>query len=126
MQKLQVPDNISLRKEIIRGIGMRDFLISLIITALSIVPAVLFCSICQESYDTFFATAFVVFVLAFCLGFFARLDSGLSICDYLRQRANFRKAQQSFSFVYKEVLTYIPEKEDNSGSHSDRTGVCEC
>lgn len=112
MKKLQVPDNISLRKEIIRGIGGAELLAMLAVTGVVLAGGVVFCVVSTSEKDSVFATVAVVFALAASMGFFAKMDNGQSICDYLRRQANYVKEQQRFLYKRKEALEYVSEEQD--------------
>lgn len=123
MNKLQVPDNITLRTEFVRGIGAAEAAIIGSLTAIAIVLAVAFCMVSQGEQDTLIATISVVTVLALSAGFFAKMDNGQSIYDYLHRQRKYHREQQKFLFKRKEVLEFV-QTEEGAAEGVDCPGVC--
>lgn len=111
MQKLQVPENIPLRWEIVRGFGRPELLASSGITAVVLALAVLYCLVSGRASDRLAATAAVVFTFAFCVGLFRKIENNQSIFDYLVRRVRFQKEQQVFLYRReKDVIRLVEEK----------------
>lgn len=110
MKKLQVPDNISLRPELLHGIGWKEVFLSLAITSAALLLAVAVTLLMPGEQGPAAGVITAVTVLFLCFGFFARMENGQSICDYLRRIRAYHRSQQIYFYVRKEVLQYVPEE----------------
>ena len=114
MQKLQVPDNISLRPEVVRGISPKALAASLAAAAMTAAASAAVCLLFPSEGGPVKAALLVLFVFALCLGFLARMENGRSIYDYLRCIQSYRRGQQTFLYVRKEVLYHDAPQEENA------------
>ncbi len=109
--KLQVPENISLRWEAWSGMGAKELFVSVVITAVITVAAVIFCILSQWKMDVMVSMITIIATFGCCAGLFTKMDNNQSIYDYLKQRAIYTNEQQKFWFTKKkEVLIYVEEE----------------
>ncbi len=99
MEKLQVPENITLRWEAWRGVGKWELTAIVSCAAISSLVGVIFCAVSSAKSAMLIAVFAVVMVTAFACGFFSRLDNNQSIYDYFRRQARYKKEQQKFYYV---------------------------
>ena len=115
MEKLQVPENITLRWEAWHGVGRAELVAILTVTGLVTAAGVVFCFISPLETDKLIAMSFSVLSLVFAMGLFTKLDNNQSIFDFLRCRARFRREQQTFQWrrgEVKEVFLFAEGKEE--------------
>lgn len=115
MKKLQVPENISLRWELWKGFGKAELIPSAIITAFSILIAILIYRIHPAPGMELFIVIGVIFVMAFCVGLFGKLENNQSIYDYLKRQFRYSKEQQAFWYCKskeEEVCAFVEENEE--------------
>lgn len=104
MKKLTIPEKITLRWELIPGIGGRELRRICVAAVFGAVAAILYTRLSNSPGSVLGAVVgFLIYFVA-CWGLFARQDSGQSMYDYLILRWRFRKAQQKFYYKRKEVL----------------------
>lgn len=116
MEKLQVPENITLRWELWRGVGKAELTAILIVTGLALVASAAFCAISPLESDKLIATFLVVIAFSAAAGFFTKLENNQSIFDFLRRQARFKREQQSFRWRRKETEVYIFAEEKKKGA----------
>lgn len=108
MEKLQVPENITLRPEVWRGVGRAELVAILAVTFVALLAAVTFCFISPMDMDKLIAAFMVILAFSFGCGLFSKLDNNQSIYDFLRRQARFRKEQQIFHWQRgKETEVYL-------------------
>lgn len=112
MEKLQVPGNITLRWELWQGAGWPELVAILITTAISAIPAALFCVLKAGKGGIPALVFYLVVAFAFSCGFFTRMDGNQSIYDFFRRQARYRKEQQTFYYVKQKEVCFLVEKED--------------
>lgn len=113
MEKLQVPENITLRWEAWRGVGKAELAATLAVTALAAAAGIAFCLVSPLESDQLIAMFFVVISLAFAAGFFTKMDNNQSIYDFFRRQFRFRREQQVFQWrrgERKEVYLFAEAK----------------
>lgn len=113
MEKLQVPENITLRWEAWRGVGKAELAAILAVTALAAVAGIIFCWVSPMESDRLIAMFIVVTSLAFAAGFFTKMDNNQSIYDFFRRQSRFHREQQSFQWrgeKRKEVYLFAEAK----------------
>lgn len=109
--KLQVPENISLRWEAWRGMGAKELTVSILITALVAVLAVIFCVISQWNMDVMVAMIVIVATFGLCCGLFTKMENNQSIYEFFKQQAIYKREQQSFWYTKKEEVIEYAEEE---------------
>lgn len=111
-EKLQVPENIALRRELWRGVGKFEICAILATTLANTLAAFLVCSFFAQE-NTAPVTVFVA-ILGFAVGngFFAKMEANQSLFDYLLRSTRYRKEQQTFYYVrtQKEVYRIEPQE----------------
>lgn len=113
MEKLQVPENITLRWEAWKGVGQWELTAILSCTAIASLVGVIFCVISSAKSKILIAVFAVVMVIAFACGFFSRLDNNQSIYDYFRRQARYKREQQKFYYVKGKEVYRIEAEENN-------------
>lgn len=112
MERLQVPENISLRKEVWRGVGKMELVAILAITFFFLLVSVVYCFISQAKNDKLIAAFVVTTAFAVSCGLFSKLENNQSIYDFFRRQARYKKVQQTFRWHRKaETEVYVFEKE---------------
>jgi fatty acid desaturase len=107
-KKLPVPENVTLRWELWRGMGKAELFVSVSITAVAVVLAFIFCLTSSWSFALMTSIIGVLCTFGFCVGLFTKMDNNQSPYDYLKQQAMFRKEQQVFWYVKKdEAITIV-------------------
>ena len=112
MQKLQVPDNISLRTEVIRGVSPKAMAVSLGAGGLTAARALGLRVFFPSQINPVTGTVAVLLVISLFRGFRARRETGQSIYDYLRCIRGLRRGQKNYYYSRKEVLYRAEETED--------------
>lgn len=112
MEKLQVPENITLRWEIWPGVGKREAAAIAIVAAVAIAVAVVFCIISSLDIDVLIAMFAVIMAFAFACGFFSRLDNNQSIFEYFQRQARYKREQQRFYYVKREEAVCLVDQEE--------------
>lgn len=102
MEKLQVPENITLRWEAWRGVGKSELAAILAATGLALAGSVVFCVLSPMESDKLIAVTVVVLAFAFASGLFTRLEGDQSIFDHFRRQARYRREQQTFRWRRRE------------------------
>lgn len=114
MNKLPVPENISLRTELWRGFGWPEAVKSGIVCGIAMVALIAFSLVHQGENDGVIFTAGIVLAIGFCVGFFGKIpNSNQSIFDFIKKQAVYKKEQQAF-FYCKRKETYYIVQEDES------------
>lgn len=114
MEKLQVPENITLRWEAWRGVGKPELAAILSITFFALLVSVAYCFISEAESDKLIAVYVVVMTFATGCGLFSKLDNNQSIYDFFRRQARFKREQQTFRWHRKietEVYLFAEEKD---------------
>lgn len=114
MEKLQVPENITLRREVWRGVGKKEAAAILAVTFFSLIVSVLFCFVSSSEADKLIAIFIVVTVTAVACGIFTKMDNNQSIYDYFCRQIRFKREQQVFQWrreKEKECVYLVPKKE---------------
>ena len=109
MKKLPIPERITLRWELLPGIGKAE----LRRIGFAAVPGILIASLYGRLSDSpgapLGAMIGVLLYLAFCVAAFRQIDGSQSIYDYVVLRIRFRRSQQKFYYKRKEVLFFDKE-----------------
>lgn len=112
MNKLPVPENISLRKELWRGFGWPEAVKSGIVCGAVLIALIIFCVIHRGENDMVIFTVGVMFAIGFCAGFFGKVpNSNQSIYDFLKKQAAYKKEQQVFAYCKRKETYYIVEED---------------
>lgn len=114
MEKLQVPENITLRWEAWRGVGKTELMAILAITFFALLVSIAFCVISPMETDKLVAVFVVILAFAFGCGLFGKQDNNQSVFDILRRQARFKREQQVFRWRRKEeteVHLFAKEKD---------------
>lgn len=110
-----MPENITLRREVWRGVGIPELVTILVITFISLVVSVVYCFISPSRNDKLIATVAVIGTFAASCGIFTKLDGSQSIYDYYRRQLRYGKEQQTFRFHRKEGRVYLIHEEEKDG-----------
>ncbi len=90
--------------------GAKELAVSVIITVVVAVVAVIFCIVSTWKMDVMVATITITAAFGFCAGLFTKMENNQSIYDFFKQQAIFRKEQQIFWFNKKiEVINDVKE-----------------
>lgn len=113
MEKLQVPENITLRWELWRGVGKKELIAISAIALFSLIVAVIYCTVSTAQNATLIAMGGVILMLAFAVGFFSKMDNNQSVYDYLCRQRRYQSTQQRFRWKHKEKEgVYLVSKEE--------------
>lgn len=112
MEKLNVPENISLRWELWRGFGKKELVITSIVLAVSIVLAWLYTQISSSQIASVQAVGGVVVALFITISMLNKIEYNQSLVDYIKKCLRYRKEQQRFEYKNEEVITPYVKKED--------------
>lgn len=115
MEKLQVPENITLRWELWRGVGKPELVAILTVTGLALIASAIFCIISPLESDTLISTFVVVLTLSASAAFFTKLENNQSIFDFLCRQARFQREQQTFRWRRGETEVYLFAQEKKEG-----------
>lgn len=113
MEKLQVPENITLRWEAWRGVGRKELVAILAITFFALFVSVVYCFISQSEADKLMAVFTVIMTFAASCGLFGKLENNQSIYDFFRRQARYKREQQTFRWQRKketEVYLFAKKK----------------
>jgi hypothetical protein len=113
MKKLPIPENITLRWEAWPGMGKKELIVTIAITTLVAVIAVIFCMLSTWKMDTLVAMIAITATFGFCSGLFTKMENNQSIYDYLKQQTIFRNEQQTFWYKRKEERIEYVNEENN-------------
>lgn len=102
MEKLNVPENITLRWELWRGVGKKELTAIAAVTLLSCIVAIIYCTVSTAQSDTLIAVSGVIFMGACAVGFFAKTENNQSVYDYLCTYQRYHSTQQHFRWKHKE------------------------
>lgn len=113
MEKLQVPENITLRREVWRGVGKKEVAAILAVTFPVLIVSVLFCFVSSSEATPLIAIFVVVTALAVACGIFTKMDNNQSIYDYFCRQIRFKREQQVFQWQKKreKERVYLVAKE---------------
>ena len=112
MKRLHVPEHIALRWELMPGFGKPELIRSLIVTAITLCGAALYCVCSASPMKAVYAAIAVVVELFLCVGLFSKLDGATSIYDYLTRGRRYRKEQQTFLYCYGKEKIIIAQEEE--------------
>lgn len=113
MEKLQVPENITLRWEAWRGVGKWELTAILSCAAISSLGGAIFCALSSAKSAMLIAVFAVVMITAFACGFFSKLDNNQSIYDYFRRQTRYKREQQKFYYVKGKEVYRLEAKEES-------------
>ena len=116
MEKLQVPENITLRREVWRGVGKRELAAILAVTFFALIVSVMFCGLSSSEADKLIAIFIVVTATAVACGIFTKMDNNQSIYDYFCRQIRFKRDQQNFQWRRKgeKEGVYLVTKEETA------------
>lgn len=113
MEKLSVPENITLRWELWRGVGKKELAAIVAVSFFALIVAIIYCAMSAAESDKLMATFAVVLVIAFACGFFTKMDNNESIYEYFCRQARFKREQQVFRWKRKgKEGVYFAKKEE--------------
>lgn len=115
MEKLNVPENITLRWELWRGVGKKELAAIAAVALLSCIVAIIYCTVSTAQNDTLIAMSGVIFMVACAVGFFAKTENNQSVYDYLCTYRRYHSTQQHFQWKHKEKegVYLVSEKAEN-------------
>lgn len=108
-QKLNIPENIPLQWELLRGFGVKELLRSAVVMAIVLLGVVLYCTISDSPVKMLTAVAVVLFFGLGCGGLFTKQSYGLSMYDYIKYAIQFGRSQKQYHNV-PEGLIYVEEE----------------
>lgn len=114
MEKLQVPENITLRREVWRGVGKKEVAAILAVAFFFLVVSVLFCFVSSSEAAPLIAIFIFVMATAVACGIFTKMDNNQSIYDYFCRQVRFKREQQVFQWRQKKEkeCVYLVAKEE--------------
>ena len=113
MKKLPVPENITLRWELIRGLGKEEVRRCGTVFLFVLVACAVFCIISGTQESLVISVIVLIATVFLCVAFFGRLDQNQSIYDYLTRTRRFHSEQQVFLYQQKdEVIYFVPKEKD--------------
>lgn len=113
MRKLSVPENISLKKEVLKGIGYRELraIILAVIPALVTVIILWYCI--PDPGPRLLALLGLVGYVMVCYAIFASpADGSQSVYDYITRWIYFLRSQKFYPYKQEEVLYFAGEIEE--------------
>jgi hypothetical protein len=115
MNKLTVPENISLRTEFWRGFGAAEAARSGAVLAAVLAVTLAVCAIRQAGNAMVTVTVVTVFTVAFCAGFFGTpANTNQSIYDFLKIQAAYRRERQAYPYRKREEVYELVWEEEES------------
>lgn len=112
MRKLTVPENISLKKEVLRGIGTKELLYLLLAIFPFLAGVILFWCICKDPGPRLLALiGFLAYVLI-CYAIFSTPDGSQSIYIYITRWVHFLKGQKFFRYKQEKEAIYFASEKD--------------
>lgn len=110
MERLKIPENISLTWELWRGFGKKELAITGIILTISVAVAVVYAQISRNDMSTLKAVGGVLLMLFGTISMLNKIEYNQSLVDYIRKSLRFRKEQQQFYYKNgEEVVPYVEE-----------------
>lgn len=113
MRKLPVPENITLRWELMHGVGKEEMRRSGVVLLFVLAACIVFCIVSGTQESLVIAIGILIAAMFLCVAFFGRLDQNQSIYDYLVRSHRFRTEQQIFHYKQKDEVIYFVPKEKN-------------
>lgn len=104
MSKLSIPERITLRWELVPGIGKTELRRIGLTAVPGILTAFLYGRLSDSPGAPLGAMVGVLLYFAFCVAAFRQIDGSQSIYDYIILRFWFWRSQQKFYYKRKEVL----------------------
>lgn len=109
-RKLYVPDNITLRNEVWRGLGKKELAISVLITAIVIFIAVIVVTTFGDR-TLFFSMAAVLLTFSVSITMQTKLENNQSMVEFIAMVMKFKREQQKFKYKSKgERLCAVQDK----------------
>lgn len=107
MNKLSIPERITLRREFFPGFGWPELRQWMAAEAPVLAATVLVSVCCRDNQGVFLAAILIFLLLSSGLvSIFTRQPDGPSIFLFLIRRLRFRRNQQKFYYRHKEVLFF--------------------
>lgn len=100
-EKLYVPANISIRRDIWQGFGFKELIITLIVSTITLIILGFVAAAGLIASTTFVAIQFGVMALTTMM--LQKVDNNLSIVDYVIIMIEFGKKQQIYLFKEREL-----------------------
>jgi len=111
MDKLPVPENISLRWEAWRGFGRGELAATLAVTAGAAALAVLLVKACE--LHMLLAVGGVLIVFSLRVSVLTKVENNQSVADYFARKIRYGKEQQTFVYVTKrEEIVYAEKRKE--------------
>lgn len=110
MKKLSVPENISLQKEIIKGLsaaGLRRLMIAL---APGLAVEVAAWNILHDPAARLLSMCILLGYIAMCYGVFCSLDGSQSIYSFLMRWVAFMRSQKHYPYITKEESCFAKKQ----------------
>ena len=107
--KLTIPENIPLRWELFRGIGVAELLRAVAIMAVVMGGVGVYCLVSTAPMRVLTAVVIVLLAAAVCGGVFAKQQHNLSMYDYIRLSIRFGHTQKRYVSQPEEL--YYAETE---------------
>lgn len=109
MKKLSIPEKLTLRWELVPGIGGRELRRIFASAVPGALAAFLYAGSSASPSAPLGAVAGFLIYFAACWGLHARLDGGQSMYDYLTLRLRFQKGQQKYYDERGKEALYFAE-----------------
>lgn len=112
MKKLSMPENISLKKEVLKGLGARELIRLLTAVAPALVAVILLWHFNGEAGPRLLALIGLLGYTAAGYAVFAVPDGGQSVYDFITRWIRFLREQKFYPYKQeKEALYFVGEKE---------------
>ena len=112
MRKLSVPENISLKKEVLRGLGKKE-LIYLILAILPVIVGVIifWCTNSNPGPRLLALVGLLIYVLI-CYAIFSTPDGSQSIYTYITRWIRFMRAQKFYRYRQEKEALYLADEKE--------------
>lgn len=113
MQKLPVPENISLQKEVIKNLSWKDMRRCIVAALPVLLGVVIYWSATEDPLGRLVAMGIAVLYLFGLYGFFGRPDGNQSIYSFITRWLSFMKSQKFYRYCQPEEAIYYEPEDQN-------------
>ncbi len=113
MKKLTVPENISLKKEILRGLGKRETVRLLLACLPALAGVILFWCVNGSPGPRLLALMGLMIYCAICYAVFSTPEGNQSIYAYILQWVRFLRAQKFYRYHQEKEELYLADEKEN-------------
>ena len=114
MRKLSVPENISLKKEFLRGLGVKELLYLILAVLPVTVGVVIFWCVDSDPGPRLLALVGLLMYILICYAVFSTPDGSQSIYTYITRWIRFMRAQKFYRYREEKEAIYFAEEKDRT------------